>query len=63
MGSTVDSLNARTDLTPIIYTEHALGWVKRGATIIGGCCEVGPAHVAHLHDTLRKEGFQPTALV
>ena len=63
VGSTVDSLYARTDLTPIIYTEHALGWVKRGATIIGGCCEVGPGHVAHLHDTLRKEGFQPTALV
>lgn len=63
LGATVDSLDARTDLTPVIYTEHALGWVKRGATIIGGCCEVGPAHLAHLHDTLRKRGLEPTALV
>ena len=63
LGATVDSLDARTDLTPVVYTDHALGWVKHGATIIGGCCEVGPAHVAHLHDRLRKEGFEPTTLV
>ncbi|OEU86114.1 homocysteine methyltransferase [Streptomyces abyssalis] len=26
----------------------ALGWVERGARLIGGCCRAGPAHVAEL---------------
>lgn len=44
---------ARTDVTPAAYAEHAVGWVAAGARIIGGCCEVGPAHIAYLHQTLR----------
>jgi homocysteine S-methyltransferase len=27
-----------------------------GATIVGGCCEVGPAHIRHLAARLRAEG-------
>jgi len=30
------------------------GWIKQGATIVGGCCEVGPAHVAELAKRLRQ---------
>lgn len=44
---------SRTDVTPEVYAEHAARWLKSGARIIGGCCEVGPAHIAHLHKTLR----------
>ena len=36
----------------------ALGWVAQGATLIGGCCEVGPAHIRHLHHRLIGEGHQ-----
>lgn len=43
----------RTDVTPQAYAEYARGWVKAGARIIGGCCEVGPAHIARLHEVLR----------
>ena len=45
---------SRTDLTPEAYSKHALGWVEAGARIIGGCCEVGPAHIAELYRRLRK---------
>ena len=45
---TVDSLEARTDLGPEAYADFADHWVEMGATIIGGCCEVGPAHIAEL---------------
>lgn len=45
---TVDALSTRTDLGPAEYTAFAQGWVDQGATIIGGCCEVGPAHIAAL---------------
>jgi len=45
---TVDALSARCELTPDAYAEFALGWIKQGATIVGGCCEVGPDHIAAL---------------
>ena len=55
---TVDALQARSDLTPALYAEFALGWVGQGATIVGGCCEVGPAHIAHLAQVLRAAGHR-----
>lgn len=55
---TVDALHARSDLTPERYTEFALGWVAQGATIVGGCCEVGPAHIAHLAAALKAAGHR-----
>lgn len=48
-SNTVDVLEARTDLDPKAYAEHAGHWIRHGATIIGGCCEVGPDHIAELH--------------
>jgi S-methylmethionine-dependent homocysteine/selenocysteine methylase len=45
---TVDVLSARIDLSPKKYADFAETWVAAGATIIGGCCEVGPAHIAEL---------------
>ena len=48
IGATVDLLKARTDLSPETYANIANDWVKSGATYIGGCCEVGPAHIAEL---------------
>jgi homocysteine S-methyltransferase len=46
----------RHDLTPEKYTAFAMQWVALGATIVGGCCEVGPAHIRHLADALRAAG-------
>ncbi len=48
LGGTVDVLEARTDLDPKAYADFCQKWVDMGATIIGGCCEVGPAHIAEL---------------
>ena len=61
-GGTVASLSARTDLGPEAYADFACSWVEAGATIIGGCCEVGPAHIAHLADRLRNDGHRLTGL-
>ncbi len=49
IGATVDSLKARADLGPARYADFAQTWVDAGATFIGGCCEVGPAHIAELN--------------
>ena len=45
---TVDALQVRDDVTPARYADFAETWVEQGATLIGGCCEVGPAHIAEL---------------
>ena len=55
-GAKVDELTTRKDLTPEAYADFAMGWVEQGATIIGGCCEVGPAHIAHLAERLVAAG-------
>lgn len=56
-GGTVEELESRQDLNPQQYAEHALKWVRGGASIIGGCCEIGPAHIKALHENLLKKGF------
>jgi S-methylmethionine-dependent homocysteine/selenocysteine methylase len=38
----------RADVTPQVYVEFAERWVAAGATLVGGCCGVGPAHVSAL---------------
>jgi S-methylmethionine-dependent homocysteine/selenocysteine methylase len=53
---TVKELTHRHDLTPEKYGDFAMAWVEMGATIVGGCCEVGPAHIRHLADRLRGAG-------
>lgn len=55
---TVDVLQARHDLTPDRYVAFAMDWVAQGATIVGGCCEVGPAHIAALAASLCAAGHQ-----
>ena len=47
-GATVDALEKRPNLGPEIYADFADSWIKDGATIVGGCCEVGPAHIKEL---------------
>lgn len=53
-GGTVDSLEARHDLGPEAYAKFAMDWVDKGATLIGGCCEVVPAHIAQLQKELSE---------
>jgi S-methylmethionine-dependent homocysteine/selenocysteine methylase len=38
----------RLDVTPDVYLEFAERWVAAGASMVGGCCGVGPAHVSAL---------------
>ncbi len=60
-GGTVDVLEARDDLGPAAYAGHALGWVAAGAAVVGGCCEIGPAHIAALGRRLTAEGHELAA--
>jgi S-methylmethionine-dependent homocysteine/selenocysteine methylase len=53
-GGTVNTLEARHDLGPEAYARFAMDWVGHGATMVGGCCEVGPAHIAMLREQIDK---------
>jgi len=55
---TVKELTHRHDLSPAKYVDFAMGWVAQGATIVGGCCEVGPAHIRALAEALVLRGHQ-----
>ncbi len=48
IGATVDQLEVRKDLSPDTYSEFAITWAENGASLIGGCCEVGPDHIKEL---------------
>jgi S-methylmethionine-dependent homocysteine/selenocysteine methylase len=54
----VKELTHRHDLTPEKYADFAMAWIAQGASIVGGCCEVGPAHIRHLRDRLISEGHR-----
>ena len=53
---TVDALQERSDLSPAAYADFAMGWIDQGATIVGGCCEVGPDHIAKLAMRIKAAG-------
>lgn len=57
-GGTVDALSTRQDLDGPHYAEFVLGWIEQGATLVGGCCEVSPAHLDHLSQVLEAQGYQ-----
>lgn len=52
----------RDDLNPRQYGNFVLQWVKEfGLELVGGCCGIGPDHIAALRDVLRKEGMLASA--
>lgn len=54
-GGSVDALEARPDVSPDTYTEEVRRWLADGARVVGGCCEITPAHIRHLADALADE--------
>ncbi|MGV1832911.1 homocysteine S-methyltransferase family protein [Agrobacterium vitis] len=43
------------DLDPPGYLLFARRWVEAGATIVGGCCGIGPEHIAELRQTFHPQ--------
>ncbi len=53
-NATVEVLEKRSNLGPATYADFVDGWIRQGTTIVGGCCEVGPAHIHELARRLKK---------
>ncbi|MQB20352.1 homocysteine S-methyltransferase [Agrobacterium tumefaciens] len=45
--------STRADLTDDIYSRFACTWADAGATMIGGCCGIGAAHIHKVAGALR----------
>ena len=58
IGGTVDVLERRRDLDPKAYGQHVLNWLEVGASVIGGCCEISPAHIKYITKTLKMLDYQ-----
>ncbi len=48
------SVNARVNE----YAEFTLRWINQGATIVGGCCEVGPKQILEVYRMLVAKGHE-----
>lgn len=44
----------RQDTDPAGYLDFAKDWVAQGATMVGGCCGIGPEHIAALKKVFVK---------
>jgi S-methylmethionine-dependent homocysteine/selenocysteine methylase len=53
-GWTLDAgtVGRREDRSPALYAEAAIRWIDVGATMIGGCCGVGPDHIKAISERL-----------
>jgi len=48
------------DLAPSDLLEYAKKWAAQGATLIGGCCGIGPAHIKALADHFNEKSPRST---
>ena len=48
----LEVLGKRDDLNPDGYAAVVADWIKSGAKVVGGCCEIGPEHIARLRDLI-----------
>lgn len=55
-GWTLDTgtVGRRADKAPDLYAQAAIRWIDAGASYIGGCCGVGPAHIAAIAERLER---------
>ena len=58
IGATVDLLESRSDLGPESYADFAERWIAMEAQVVGGCCEVGPPHIAEIVRRLKASVSQ-----
>ncbi|OQR82391.1 hypothetical protein ACHHYP_16145 [Achlya hypogyna] len=42
----------REDMSPATYLSFVDAWIQHGATLIGGCCAIGPQHISAIRSFL-----------
>ena len=52
----IDHLGERSDLDAQAYAAIVEGWLDEGASLVGGCCQIGPDHIAALRAMIDARG-------
>jgi S-methylmethionine-dependent homocysteine/selenocysteine methylase len=52
----IERLGTRDDIDPDGYARVVAGWLRDGANLIGGCCRIGPPHIAALRSLIDAVG-------
>nr|XP_033477931.1 homocysteine S-methyltransferase 3 [Epinephelus lanceolatus] len=52
-----------SEKTSASISELGHTWMKQGAALIGGCCRIGPAHIAELRRELKGSCTSPSSAV
>ena len=39
--------------SPVLYYQKVLEWNNNGASILGGCCGIGPDHIHHISQNIK----------
>jgi S-methylmethionine-dependent homocysteine/selenocysteine methylase len=50
----------RDDLDPARYCDVVAGWIATGATLVGGCCGIGPEHIAAIAELTSDDREYPS---
>lgn len=50
-----EDYDANDVITPEAYAAYAKQWIKLGASILGGCCAVGPQHIKHMREVVKLQ--------
>lgn len=53
-GEEWDAKNRRWMGSPALPDELLAEWMREGAALVGGCCRVGPEHIATIADAVRR---------
>jgi S-methylmethionine-dependent homocysteine/selenocysteine methylase len=40
------------EISPAQYTDAVKSWIRKGASIVGGCCGIGPEYIRHINENI-----------
>lgn len=42
------------EISPVQYTDAVKSWIRKGASIVGGCCGIGPEYIQHMQQNIQE---------
>ena len=57
LGMSVDNIKKRNDILIEDFVNYSNIWLKKGCTILGGCCEITPDYINGLNQFLMKNKY------
>jgi S-methylmethionine-dependent homocysteine/selenocysteine methylase len=52
-----DSKNVGGVVSEKEYADHVMEWISHGATIVGGCCGIGPNHIKEMKERMKEKNI------